>query len=169
MSAKRYSKGLSFKDEAGVTLAEILIAFAVIMIGLAAVMQAFPLATQGTDTGRRQSTAAFLAEQKIEEIRAWSLAPPLPPPPLKGFDNMPASCGAAPDPACPPGTPFAFQDFNTIPGYPEYSRTVIVQNGPSPTGNTRLVRVTVSYRRVTSTGVFTGGTQVSVETLIAKR
>ena len=151
-------KRFSFKDESGLTLVEILVAMAIIMVGLAAVMQAFPLGTQGMDTGRRQSTADFLAEQKIEEIRAWSLAPP-----PQGFDNMPICnpCNAA--------APFNQENFNAIVGYAGYSRTVIVQNGPTP--NTRLVRVTLSYRRVTSAGVPTGGTvgTVSVETLIGKR
>ena len=154
-------KGFSFKDESGLTLVEIVVAVAILMIGLVAVMQAFPIATQGTDTGRRQSTADFLAEQKIEQIRAWSLAPS-----PRGFDNMP-TC----DPNCTGLTlekaPFNLEDFNSIPGYGDYRRTVIVQNGPA---NTRLVRVTLSLRRITGVGVSTGtGTQVSVETLIAKR
>ena len=149
-------KRFSFKDESGLTLVEILVAMAIIMVGLAAVMQAFPLGTQGMETGRRQSTADFLAEQKIEEIRAWSLAPP-----PQGFDNMPI-CNP-----CTGAGPFNLEGFNSIPGYADYSRTVIVQNGP--TANTRLVRVTLSYRRVTSAGVFTDGTQVSLETLIGRR
>jgi len=152
-------KGFSFKDESGLTLIEILVATAIIMIGLTAVMRAFPLGTQGMETGRRGSTGVFLAERKIEEIRAWSLAPS-----PKGFDNMPIC-----NPCNVVGAgPFKLEGFNSIPGYAYYSRTVIVQNGP--TANTRLVRVTLDYRRVTSTGVFiTGGTQVSLETLIAKR
>lgn len=54
-----------WRDKSGLTLAEILVAVALLMIGLVAVMQAFPLGTQGMDTGRRQSTAVFLAEQKL--------------------------------------------------------------------------------------------------------
>ena len=150
-------KRFSFKDESGLTLVEILVAIAIIMVGLAVVMQAFPLGTQGMDTGRRQSTADFLAEQKIEEIRAWSLAPP-----PRGFDNMPI-CNNP----CTGAGPFNLEGFSSIPGYGDYSRTVIVQNGPTAT--TRLVRVTLSYRRVTSAGVFTDGTQVSLETLVGRR
>jgi type II secretory pathway pseudopilin PulG len=152
-------KRFSFKDEAGLTLAEILVAMAVIMIGLVALMQAFPLGTQGIDTGRRQSTGVFLAEQKIEQIKAFSLSTA----PLQGFALVPI-CNP-----CNGAAPFNQENFNTIVGYPEYSRTVIVQGLPqAPTANTKLVRVTLSYRRATSTGVFTGGTQVSVETLIAQ-
>jgi Tfp pilus assembly protein PilV len=150
-------KGFSSKDESGFTLAEILVAMAIIMVGLLAVMQAFPLATQAMDTGRRQSTAAFLAQQKIEEIRAWSLAPS-----PRGFANMPI-CSP-----CTGAAPFNVDGFNTIPGYADYSRTVIVQNGPSA-ATTRLIQILLSYRRVSSTGVTTAATQVRVESLIAQR
>ncbi len=146
----------SCRDESGLTLVEMLVAVAIIMIGLVAVMQWFALGTQGMETGRRQSTAVFLAEGKLEQIRAWSF-------------STAAGQGFATVPICNPCTgapPFNQENFNTIPGYPDYSRTLIVQNGPTPA--TKLVRVQVSYRRVTSTGVFTGGTQVDMATLIAQ-
>jgi Tfp pilus assembly protein PilV len=148
-------KGFSFKDESGLTLVEILVAVALILVGLVAVMQAFPLATQGTDTGRRQSTANFLAEQKIEEIKAWALAPS-----PRGFDNVP-TCNPSCTGLSGALAVFNLEGFNSISGYGDYGRTVVVQNGPA--ANTKLVRVTASYRQVN------GGTQVSVETLIAKR
>ena len=80
----------------------------------------------------------------------------------QGFANMPLCnpcSGAAPFGPAPP-------NFNTIPGYPEYSRTVTIANGP--TGTTRLVRVQVQYRRVTAQSVLTGGQQVDFTTLIAQ-
>lgn len=155
------SADLSLKDEAGLTLVEILIALGIIIIGLMAVMRAFPLATQGIETGQQQSTGVFLAEQRIEEIKAFSLSTAA----GQGFANVPICnpCNAA--------GPFNQENFNAIVGYPEYSRTVIVQNGPTAT--TRSVQVLVNYRRVTGTGVFTnsaaGANQVSVQTLIAQR
>ena len=149
-------KGFSFRDESGLTLVEILVAVALILVGLVAVMQAFPLATQGMDTGRRQSTADFLAEQKIEEIKAWSLAPA-----PRGFDNVPIC-----NPSCTGLSGalavFNLEGFNSISGYGDYSRTVVIDQTGYP-ANIKRVRVTASYRQVT------GGTQVSVETLIAKR
>lgn len=92
----------------------------------------------------------------MEQIKAFTLSTA----PGQGFTNLPICnpCGVA--------VPFNQEAFNTIPGYPEFSRTVIVQPGPTP--NTRLVRVQMSYRRVTSTGVFTGGPQAQIETLIAQ-
>ena len=150
--------GFCRKEESGFTLVEILVAVFILMIGLVAVMQWFPLGTAGVETGRRQSTAVFLAEQQIEQIKAFALSTAA----GQGFANMPLCnpcAGAAPFGPAPP-------NFNTIPGYPEYSRTVTIANGPTVT--TRLVRVQVQYRRVTAQSVLTGGQQVDFTTLIAQ-
>jgi type II secretory pathway pseudopilin PulG len=144
----------SLKDESGMTLVEVVVACTIILIGLVAAIQAFPVGTYGMETGRRQTTAHFLAEQKIEEIRGWSQA---------------SGGGFAEIPICNPCTgaaPFNLEGFDSIPGYPGYIRTVVVENGP--TANTRLVRVSVSYRRLTSAGV-ADGSQVSLDTLVAER
>jgi hypothetical protein len=122
------------------------------MIGLVAVMQWFPLGTAGVETGRRQSTGVFLAEQRIEQIKAWSLSTAA----NQGFATV-VQGGAC----CP-----AVEAFGSIPGYPEYQRTVTITNGP--TGTTRLVRVQIQYRRVTAQGVLTSGQQVDIATLIAQ-
>lgn len=151
-------RGFCGRDQSGFTLAEILVAVAIILIGLVAVMQWFPLGTAGVETGRRQSTAVFLAEQKIEQIKAWSLSAAA----GQGFAAVTAGGGCF----TAPGGPCRDDAFNSIPAYLDYSRTVIVQDGPTPT--TRLVRVQVAYRRVTTQGVFTGGTQVDMATLIAQ-
>ena len=149
-------KGMPWKDEAGLTLVEILVAVALIMIGLVAVMQWFPLGTQGMETGRKQSTAVFLGEQKIEQIKAWSLSAAA----GQGFATVAAggTCFNA-------GNPCANDAFNSIQGYPEYSRTVIITN---PTPTTTLVRLQVGYQRVTQGGVFASANQVELATLIAQ-
>lgn len=146
------------RDESGFTLVEILVAVAILMIGLVAVMQWFPLGTAGVETGRRQSTAVFLAEQKIEQIKAWSLSSAA----NQGFATVVAgaTCFTAANGPC------AQDNFNTIPGYPEYQRIVTVD--PGPTATTRLVRVQVQYRRVTAQAVLTSGQQVDIATLIAQ-
>ena len=96
--------------------------------------------------------------KQIEQIKAFALSTAA----GQGFANMPLCnpcAGAAPFGPAPP-------NFNTIPGYPEYSRTVTIANGPTVT--TRLVRVQVQYRRVTAQSVLTGGQQVDFTTLIAQ-
>ena len=165
-------RGMPWKDEAGLTLVEILVAVALIMIGLVALMQWFPLGTQGMETGRKQSTAVFLAEQQVEQIKAWALSTTAP----QGWANPPLTpfqpcnpCNPCVNP-CPTNTPFVSPTFGAIPGYPEYSRTVILAAGPTAT--TLLVRVQVDFRRVTEVGVFTsaaaGANQVELATIIAQ-
>src|SRR5574337_995138 len=128
-------RGVPWKGEAGLTLVEILVSVALIMIVFVAVMQWFPLGTQGMDTGKKQSTGVFLAEQKLEQIKAWSLSTAA----GQGFATVTpgGTCFNA-------GNPCADDAFNSIAGYPEYSRTVIITN---PTPTTTLVRVQVGYQR----------------------
>lgn len=160
-------RGMPWKDQAGLTLVEILVAVTLIMIGLVAVMQWFPIGTQGMDTGRKQSTGVFLAEQKIERIKAWGLSTAA----GQGFATV------TPGGTCfNPGNPCVNDALNTIPGYPEYSRTVIISDdvtSGSPPGTPpftrKLVRVQVGYRYVTDVGVFQGAAnQVELATVIAQ-
>ena len=144
--------GFCRREQSGFTLVELLVAIAILMIGLVAVMQWFPLGTAGVETGRRQSTGVFLAEQKLEQIKAWSLSTAA----GQGFATVVQG-----------GACCANDGFNTIPGYPEYSRTVTITPDPaSPTR--RVVRVQIQYRRVTAQGVLTSGQQVDIATLIAQ-
>jgi len=151
---------MPWDDARGFTLVELLVAVALIMIGLVAMMQLFPLGTQGMDTGRKQSTAVFLGEQKMEQIKAWALGTGA----NQGFTTVTAAGTCRTAGPCADDNP-NFNSVNIIAGYPEYSRLVIITN---PTATTTLVRVQVGYRSATSVGVLTGANQVELATLIAQ-
>ena len=55
--------------EQGLTLAEVLTALAVLSIGLVALISLLPLAGAGVHEGAHRSGAAFLAAQRLEQIR----------------------------------------------------------------------------------------------------
>ena len=56
-------------EEQGLTLAEILAALSVLSIGLVALISLLPLAGFGVHEGAHRSGAAFLATQRLEQIR----------------------------------------------------------------------------------------------------
>jgi len=64
---------LPLRDERGFTLAEVLIATVILSIGLVAVATGFQYATSGVETGKGETTAAFLAEQRLEQLKATAL------------------------------------------------------------------------------------------------
>jgi len=65
------------RDPRGFTLPEVLLTIAVIGIGLAAIMSVIPIGAYGVQEGKQLSTATFLADQKLEQIRnlPWVAAP----------------------------------------------------------------------------------------------
>jgi prepilin-type N-terminal cleavage/methylation domain-containing protein len=56
-------------EEQGLTLAEVLAALSVLSIGLVALISLLPLAGFGVHEGAHRSGAAFLATQRLEQIR----------------------------------------------------------------------------------------------------
>jgi prepilin-type N-terminal cleavage/methylation domain-containing protein len=66
-------------DQRGVTLVEIVVAVAIIGVGLVGLAVVIPVSSYGVQEGGQLSTATFLAEQMIERARAaaWSAAPAL--------------------------------------------------------------------------------------------
>jgi Tfp pilus assembly protein PilV len=123
--------------QAGFAMLEVLVAILLIMVGLTAVMGAFPIGIVSADIARRQSTAVFLADQKIEQIKSWSSSAAS----GQGFASI--TNGNPATAAC-----CQAEGYNTIPGYGRYRRQVNVSGGP--TANTKYVQVQVFYRRVNS-------------------
>jgi prepilin-type N-terminal cleavage/methylation domain-containing protein len=152
-------------DQRGVTITEIMIAIAIMSVGLAALFSAIPIAAYGIQEGNQLSIATFLANQRLEQVRnvTWSAASGL----SVACDNLgiSASSTAAPTTsssgaACTTATTtFPDESPMTAP-YANYSRTVRITDcsvAPGCSGvvdaGLRQVTVTVSYRPMTGVGV----------------
>jgi prepilin-type N-terminal cleavage/methylation domain-containing protein len=139
------------RSEAGFTVIEVLVAVTLLGISLAAVLSVMALGLSSADTGRRSSTALFLAEQRLEQIRAFAVSPD----PVQGLANVTTAV-------------FAAEGYNTLAGYGDYRRAVAVTDDPGGVANTKLVRVDVFYRPLSMVGISTE-TSVTVSTLLALR
>jgi hypothetical protein len=179
-------------NERGVTLAEILVATIVISVGLVGLAMVIPLSSYGVHEGNALSTATFLAEQRLEEVRnaAWTCpgagCDPTVAPPANdclglGSGSAPTSttCDRDQPTVCNPGTSCTtWQDENAVTGYPAYRRNVRVIDCGTGTGcagvvdgSMRLVRVTVTYTPMSGVGgpgTSTGKSAV-LEMIIARR
>jgi type II secretory pathway pseudopilin PulG len=164
-------------DERGMTLAEVLVAIPIITIGLLALLAAIPLASYSTQEGSQTSTATFLANQRLEQVRnaQWSTTPAV------DCLGVSASSTAAPQSStCPPGgtiTTFADESPVAAP-YTGYTRQVRITDcgtGGGCTGVTssgmRLAIVTVTYTPLSPNGQTAGPTSRSavVGMVIAQR
>jgi len=155
-------------DQRGMTLAEILIAIAIIGVGLAALAAAIPLAGYGIQEGSQLSTATFLANARLEQAKnaAWTALP--------AVDNLGVSAGSAAPQSSGTTT---FPDENPIAApYTAYVRTVRVTDCGVGSGcagitnaNLRQVTVTVTYRPLTGVGQGASTKSATVTMLIAKR
>jgi prepilin-type N-terminal cleavage/methylation domain-containing protein len=143
--------------EDGFTLAEVLTAMAVLVVGLVAVALAFHYALTGIETGRGETTAAFLAERALEELKAVALVD------WGSAALAPATrieyCLPAGDACTPAATPGSYRRATTISD---------AQNGPCA-ARCKIVRVTVFYRPVAGTGQLDQERQVEVVTVLAPR
>jgi len=145
-------------DERGLTLAEIVVAVAIVGVGLVGLAVVIPVSSYGVQEGGQLSTATFLGEQMIERARAaaWSADPAL--------DCLGVSAGdAAPRPSeatCHGAGTTQFPDETRgVPGHAAYERVVRVTGcevAPGCAGVTgaglRRVTVTVRYTPLAAGG-----------------
>jgi prepilin-type N-terminal cleavage/methylation domain-containing protein len=123
----------------GFTLAEIVMACAVIGVGLVAASYAFTVGIQNVETGRQQSTALFLAEQRLEQVKAAASKATEPPLAFLVAGNFPAEA------------------YGSISGATKYRRAVTFTTLTAgalgtPSGGIR-VDVDVFYQQITAQGV----------------
>lgn len=64
-------------DERGLTLGEILVAMVILAIGLVGLASVMPISSYGIQEGNQMTTATFLAEQRLEQVKAakWTSVP----------------------------------------------------------------------------------------------
>jgi len=169
-------------NDRGMTLMEILIAIGIIGVGLAALASVIPVSSYGIQEGNQLSTATFLANQRLEQVRntRWSagagVVGVLPcPVPSGSFDEMGVSASATVAPQACGTTTFPDESAVAAP-YAQYSRQVRIIDCGAGAGcqgvvsaNRRLVTVTVGYRPLTGVGQGPATKQIDVTMLVARR
>ena len=145
------------RSQRGFTLAEVLVATCVLSIGLMAVATGFQYATSGVETGKGETTATFLAERKVEQLKATALV---------DWTNVTLSAGTTTE-YCP-STGAACTGTATA-GF--YRRVTGVTDNPGATctANCKLVRVSVFYKPVTGQGQLDQERRVELLTMLASR
>ena len=167
-------------NQRGMTLAEVLVALPIITIGLLALLSAIPLSTYAIQDGSQTSTATFLANQRLEQVRNAQWVATCPPTATPDTLGVSASSTAAPT----SGGTTTFADENPIAApYAAYTRQVRITEPVASTtvcGVTgaiigtyglRTVTVTVTYRPLSATGAnaVSGSRSVTVNMQIAQR
>ena len=164
--------------QGGFTLTEVLVATFIIVIGLVAVASGFQFATAGVATGRGETVAIFLAEQRVEMLKNAAMT---------AFTSSPLLSTTGPG----AGVTTEFCQATNIgatstncqaaafTGGPSYQRvTTVVDSGNGTTCGTapaappilcKRVHVRVTYRPVTSGGDVSQQRMVDVYTMLVPR
>jgi type II secretory pathway pseudopilin PulG len=134
------------------TLTEVLIAIFIITIGLVAVATGMQLATVSINVGQQETTATFLAEEKLEDVKAFALSTLG----TRGFANV-ASAN------------FPVEVYGTITingtNYNGYRRTTTIMN---PSATTKVVVVNVFYMPA-GVAATNAERQVALSTVLTRR
>lgn len=143
--------------DTGFTLAEILAGTAIVAIAFVALAGAFQYAISGIEAGRGETTAAFLAELKLEELRGLALVD------WASVALAPATtieyCRPTADDCTATARPGTYRRATTVTESPA---------GTCPTG-CKVVRVTVFYRPTSGDGQLDQERRVDVFTMFASR
>jgi prepilin-type N-terminal cleavage/methylation domain-containing protein len=146
--------------EAGFTVIEIMVACAVIGIGLVAASYGFTVGIQGVETGRQQSTAVFLAGQRMDQVKAAALRATDPPLGYVIAAN------------------FLDEAYNAVlpsASFGKFRRTVLLTTFIGPAGGLPAgiqgirVDVNVFYRQITAFGEPTTERSVGLSTFLTSR
>jgi Tfp pilus assembly protein PilV len=138
-------------NERGASLVEVLVSAALLAITVAAVFSSLAYGVNGVESSRESSTAVFLAEQRLEQVRAYAVSTAS----TQGFANLLTSS-------------FPAEAYGSLSGYANYRRTVTVTANAGGNADLKLVQVTVSYKP-TSTKGFGAETSTTLTTLVSRR
>jgi prepilin-type N-terminal cleavage/methylation domain-containing protein len=137
-------------NERGMTLVEVLVAVAVLTVGLTAIAAGMQLGTSGITQAQQETTATFLAEQRLEDVRAFALSTAA----AQGYANVTAAN-------------FPAEAYGTIPGgYAGYRRTTTIAD---PSATMKVVAVRVFYRSVAVSSTGDTEREVAVTTSLRQR
>jgi len=155
------------RDQSGFTAAELLVASVVVGIALLALLQTIPISAYGIQEGSQQSTAVFLANERMEQVKnaQWWAAP--------SPDTLGLSASATVAPVSAGVTTFPDENPMAAP-YAGYTRQVRISDcnvapgcGGLQKPDMRQATVTVSYVPMTGVGgPAAGATKSVVVTLI---
>jgi prepilin-type N-terminal cleavage/methylation domain-containing protein len=146
----------TLSGQRGFTLAEVLVATVIIMVGLVAVASGFQYATSGVATGRGETIATFLAEQRVEQLKTVAMTNYAPP-----YPGLSLAAGTTTE-FCQTSTIGATGSncqATAITGTTSYTRTTTITDNPGGAGCSgvapllcKRIRVSLTYRPVTSSG-----------------
>ena len=137
-------------DERGFSLGEVLVATLVLAIGLAGIATGFQYATSGIEIGKGETTAAFLAEQRLEWLKALALT---------NWTSATLKAGTT------------TEGYGSIADASLYRRVTTITGSPGGTCavNCKLVQVSVFYRPVTGRGQLDQERRLDVITMLVTR
>ena len=136
--------------ELGFSLGEVLVATLVLAIGLVGIATGFQYATSGIETGKGETTAAFLAEQRLEWLKALALT---------NWGNATLKAGTT------------MEGYGSIAEASLYRRVTTITDSPGGAcgAHCKLVHVTVFYRPVTGRGQLDQERRLDVITMLVAR
>ncbi|MGH7356815.1 MAG: type IV pilus modification PilV family protein [Candidatus Rokuibacteriota bacterium] len=138
------------RDARGFTLPEVLLTVFIIGIGIAAIMSVIPVGAYGVQEGKQLSTATFLADQRLEQIRKlpWVKEPAgFPPDALPANDCLGLSQNAPPRvPGPAPAPPCFFETTGLV-------RAAVGQAVPDPNVPGRLLLADEDPTGTSATGI----------------
>ena len=137
----------------GMTLTEVLVAVFILTIGLTAVATGMQLATASINLGQQETTATFLAEERLENIKAFALSVLG----SQGFANV--------TPANFPAEGYGAVIINGT-SYNGYRRTTTIT---TPSATIKVVVVKIFYAPGAVSSSATAERQVALSTVLTQR